>query len=633
MRQFPPANTPAPLNKGIHNLVKDGELVPVAAATEALNWVTFDDRIELMRGRALLGAEGSSGGVKGDIIAYKHDGSSVRFRKINTRIQYKVGSGAWTDVITGLTEAADYTFAPYTSLAGTFVYIGGVDGLYKIHIANPGSYSTLYDETKNYKGQIMIDTARMFLWDREEDKTGLYLSHIDPQGSNYTTVSGETIDTGDGAATNFTGTLAFKAGGSTRTCFAISITDGTETFTDDRLGTLTGDQGGTGTINYTTGAYDITFDTAPTNLQDIDADYQWEDSNTDGVTDFTFSGTRLAGEGDVFSQDIGGDAILTVKPFEGKQYSIKERSAYELFLTNDDTNATNQVYRQDIGVPNERAAVSTSKGIIFMNTANPEKPVLTILERNPIGDNLLPRILVPHFDFSPYVYDECVVETWGEYVVMSAKTSGASVNNRTFLINLRQETVDVTYYGANTFTKDGGILYAGDSFSDTHYEFFTGFDDDDFTIDPNYWVGRDEKYGLDNLKKVKKLRLKGQIGKDQVYKVYAAYDGGGFEHVGTIRGDARYVDTTRPYTIGSSMIGTNEIGGGGSGATAYDYYAELKLKTPKYKSRQLKFEATGLGYLSIYNTTDFDIRIFEEKIPKRFRQKQNISLDGQSTDQ
>ena len=44
-------------------------------------------------------------------------------------------------------------------------------------------------------------------------------------------------------------------------------------FTDDAAGVLTGDQGGTGTVNYTTGAISVTFNTAPTNGQAIQASF------------------------------------------------------------------------------------------------------------------------------------------------------------------------------------------------------------------------------------------------------------------------------------------------------------------------------------------------------------------------
>jgi len=49
------------------------------------------------------------------------------------------------------------------------------------------------------------------------------------------------------------------------------VTDNTETFTDDGAGVLTGSAGGTGTINYTTGALAVTFFAAPSTSQAINA--------------------------------------------------------------------------------------------------------------------------------------------------------------------------------------------------------------------------------------------------------------------------------------------------------------------------------------------------------------------------
>lgn len=62
------------------------------------------------------------------------------------------------------------------------------------------------------------------------------------------------IDLGDGGV-SYSGTLSVHpiAAGS------FAPTDGTETFTDNGDGTLTGSAGGTGTINYTTGAWTLTF--------------------------------------------------------------------------------------------------------------------------------------------------------------------------------------------------------------------------------------------------------------------------------------------------------------------------------------------------------------------------------------
>lgn len=85
-------------------------------------------------------------------------------------------------------------------------------------------------------------------------------------------VYGETL--GSAGATDYSGTLSYypvKAG-------SVVITDGVETFTDDGNGNLVTDQsGGTdGTINYTTGAYSVSFKSATSTAPYANYQYYYE---------------------------------------------------------------------------------------------------------------------------------------------------------------------------------------------------------------------------------------------------------------------------------------------------------------------------------------------------------------------
>ena len=76
------------------------------------------------------------------------------------------------------------------------------------------------------------------------------------------------VGTGDGTEKSVSGNLGKVVPDS------VSITDGTETFTDDGFGGLVGDATGTGKINYETGDFEVTFNAAPANAQAITATYK-----------------------------------------------------------------------------------------------------------------------------------------------------------------------------------------------------------------------------------------------------------------------------------------------------------------------------------------------------------------------
>jgi len=601
---------------GVHNLL-DSEIIPEDAASYSKNWYTRDGRIKLIPGKEVIGARGAAGKITGEIFGYKIDGTKVHWRKRGTVIEYFDGTN-WVTTVSGLTSTADYAFSNYSSLAGSFTFAFGVDGIYKFHNAVPGSYCSMYNSAKNKKGKGFIDKGRTIFWDLPNDKTGLYGSYVDAQNSTvYTSVSGE-------ATTSLTGTLAFKAAGATRNCFGVTltITASGQVFTDDYKGGLTGSLGGTGTINYITGAYTLSASGVGT------ASYQWEDSNAKGVTDFTKSASRLAGEGFQFPQDEGGDAILNVViGTDGNYYSMKKQSVYVLSIDPADTTATNEVFRRELGVPSYRASFSMQLGIIFMNTANKERPELTILEKNPIGGQVLPRVLFTHFKFSNYEYDDCSISTYDKYVLIACRTTDSSTNNVILLCDVDAKTVDITYFASRTFAKDGGDLYMGSSITESIYKLYNGFDDDGSTIE-NEWVGKGELWGSENLKKYRKIRLMGNISADQSYEVYANYDDAGAQLVGTVLGSGPYVDYSSPQTIGANLIGDVQIGGDFTTQT-YSYLLEIKLKkVPKFRKVAISFKALGVGYVDINSMISVGIEAYEGKIPARFRQKQNVSLNG-----
>lgn len=627
---MPKKNTIPAFVSGVHNNL-DKEIIPKDAASASLGWITEDGRIELSRGRQSQGAEGTGGKVWEEHTGFLTDGSSQRFRKIwdgtEGKIQYLSTDGVWEDTVVGLSNA-EITFTNYSSLAGNFVYAGSpTDGLFKIVTANPGSYADVYDSTKNFKGFLFIDKARSIMWGTENDKTGLYGSHIDAQDSDvYTTVSAESI--GSSGTDNYTGTLAFKAGGAARSAFGITFTDGTQTITIDFTGNATPGSDGTGTVNMMTGAYDITFAVDTTGA--VESDYQWEDSNVDGVTDFSKSAVRLAGEGFVVRQDAGGDDIKRVIPYEGSYFSMKANSVYQFTLDVDDTNPTNELIRTNVGIETLNGAVGTSLGIVYLDTGNPSDPRMSLLAKNPFGDNITTEILFEHFNFGDYNFSDVALENWDTFVAVAAR-EGNSENDTLLLCDVTAKTVDPIPYDVRCFTTDNGLLYGGSPVNTTTYELFTGFDDMGESV-RNFWESGLDKFGSDILKKVKRFRVGGQISPDQAIKVYLSVDNGDFQHVGTILGSGSYVDYTSTFAVGTTMIGTATVGGD-STAPVYRFLMEIKMKTGKFRARQIKFEATGIGYANLHMFEDFDVWTYQNKLPKAYRQKQNVSVDGATVNQ
>ena len=89
---------------------------------------------------------------------------------------------------------------------------------------------------------------------------------VNGDGIPYDSVS-ETLGTGTGTQKNFTGTIT----GGRLEPGTVSVTDGTESFIDDRFGHLIGDAGGTGSVIYLTGGVSVSFNAAVANGTDVTA--------------------------------------------------------------------------------------------------------------------------------------------------------------------------------------------------------------------------------------------------------------------------------------------------------------------------------------------------------------------------
>jgi hypothetical protein len=607
---------------GLNTAIRDTKTLKPGIATDTKNWLTskFGDHIELRRGSALLGQTRQSGAGKitGLGVGVRYDGTQVPFWSRGRKFEYysattddrvEVGS----NILPVVADGEDCWFSPYQNLAGSMMYGGSRNGgTFKIPVANPGSAVDQQTGSFNF-GFLRFGQGRAFAGRRKgstagnQDDTGLYLSDIDKALlSSYTQTTGEAYGTGDGVTKTFVHTLAVLSG-TKKTAMYPSVTDTVETFTDDRNGNMVGSLGGTGIINYATGAVSITFNTAPNNLQAITCSYYTEDATDDGALDFT-SGAGV-GKNKIFRQDDGGP-FMAAFPFMDVSYCFHLLKTWALTTTIDDTAATNLPYR-NIGVPYMRAVRETPDGVLCVDISNPNEPKVRRLELSKFGDaSILPTSISDALDLSGYAFDYAVAFRWGDYEIVCCQEyingTANTYNSVMFVRNIYSGAWDKLDYGASCLAEYDGSLIAGSPIANNVMTLFSGFDDDESSID-NYWQDGQLNLGTDNLKVSHRMVVKGLIQKDQDIAVYLILDDGSPVHVFTISGDGDYVDQGINTSIGSYTLGSKVIGGGGE-ATAHPFEVDFPIHTDKYERISARFQALNIGHAAINAYTYKDNR-------------------------
>jgi len=597
--------------KGLINSI-EAKSIPAGSLSAVLNWQPVGDKIELRRGMHLIGTEVSgSGRISGLHAAQQFDGTQVLVRSRGRKIEYyDETTEDWieigTDTLPAAADGEDVAFGNYYSLAGAQLWFSSPNsGLYKILTANMGSVLDCYSAAVNFKGYIRIGQNRMFSWYRPADKSSVRGSTIDTL--TFTTVTDEAL------ASVASGTLAAVSG--TRTVFAVSITvtTGGEVFTDNYDGTLTGSAGHTGTINYITGAFTTTATGAGT------ATYQWEDSNADGISDFRESSPRVAAEGFSFKQGDAG-TIMNVLPYKDTEYCLHEKKAYALTLSADDTKATNLIYRDRVGIPNWRAAYPTGNGIWYLDDTDETGPAIRLLAYDVYGNQVIPISKSLNLDLTDYLFDKAAIIEYGDYILVSCRTSDSAHNNRVFVYDKTWDAWTQLDWWVSCWAIYNGTLVAGNSISNNCYEVFSGLDDDDSLINNSVETWETD-LEIQGLKKVKKIVAQGEIGPDQSCDVYVNLDNGDYTKIGTIEGDGNYVDKGQSVSVGALTLGRSEIGGGGTQGEipAYNYVREITWRSDKFERCKLKFVATGIGYFSVSGIKFYDCRYKGKRTPSKYR--------------
>ena len=606
-------------DKGIVDKIGD-ESVPAGTSSASTNFLNLGDRIELVRGKDRLGDnQGATAITYGSITVPDVGGTDHIFVKVGTILKhYNSVTQVWDNAITGLPATEDISLAPYRTPAGAFIFASSPNsGLYRINLANPTTNVNLYDAAKNFKGWITIQDNRMWLHGDVGNSAAdvgneviLRLSWIDNDWP-YTDISSEAWDTADGSTT-YTNTLAqtLIVGRS------LTIVHSQETWTDNGDGTLTGDDSGTGTVNYTTGSVSVTFGSADPGSGAIVANYSYEQPKSQGIADFTYSAPRAAGEGSFFFQGTGSDPIQNVYPYDEKFYVAHKRSWWVVDLTDDDTNATNKIYRESSGIPFREAAVSTGDGIYYIDTVDQK---FRRLRYNDIASKVIPESASDQLDLASFVFDDCHAAEFNDFICFTCKSSDDISYNDTMWIYDKQwklwNKIDAFVQSMSIYNSK---LHGASSINGNTFELFSGFDDDGNVIYGN-WDANDWNLDASELKKCRRFVVWGDMATSQELIIDVSYDGGSWVELGTIEGTSSYVSSAVSTQYGTTLYGSGSTYGSGETVTAFRYMREFRLKSGKFERIKVRFRTESQGYLNVREYNFRDYRLCLNRVPHRFR--------------
>lgn len=419
------------------------------------------------------------------------------------------------------------------------------------------------------------------------------------------------------------------------TAFQVSVTAtvaaGTETFKDDGNGVLTSNFGGTGTVNYATGAISATFSDVTTGQPTTT--YYWEDATNRGVLDFTTAydqsvtpATRIAGSGRYFPQFDGGGALQSCIPLANVFYSFHTKKTWQTSIpTNDDdssaTPSSNLPFRELTGVSSPYSAEGSSLGVYYINNANLARPEVYQLQPRTGATSAslaAPKLISAALNLgNNFAFSHAVMYVWNIYALLVCQQvrngSTDDFNSRTFIMNTRTGAWDLTDYPATRLAEYMGSLISGDPLSNNIFTLFSGFDDDNSLI-PNYWTSGYTNHGVPGVKTTMRMVVNGLVQSSQRIRVSLSYDGGAFVEAFIIEGDGSYVDRSRSISVGQNTIGS-KINGGGPEVFANPFEVEFGVNSDRYEYIRVRFEALNGGYAQINYYTYKINRYKGERIP------------------
>jgi len=603
--------------EGLQNSKLDYE-INEGAASNISGFIALGDRVETLRGRQKIGSSLEVNATNS--VAWtgvRQDGTQVLYRFFNTTLQYLNGS-TWTNIKTDFTAGGKVYFQNYTVRAYSLVILlHSIDGWFLLNPANP---STIVVQNvimpaglsaKLARGLFKIKNRRIYVLS-QLDNTTVYVSKYGKSITSATAVTGENL--GASGQTTYTGTLANVQP------FNVSVVvAGGVTLTDNGNGLLTG-TGGSGTINYLTGAYTLNY-SAPTPASPI-ASYSYMTETNGGLFDFSFTTPiRLAGEGNFFTIPQLGGGLRNIFFYDSLTYIFKSSAVYVLDDSNpDDTKWTITLFRENLGSASAYAGVESGEGIYFVD----EEPKFRRLSYEARALRVVPQSMSDELSIDVF-FSNASAFKYLQFILFSGRTPEANANDVTYVYDEKRSQFTVLPFGFSSFTQYNNQLVATDSTSSTTYYLLKGNFNDNAILEA-VWEGKNTLLGTNEIKKLKRLIFEGLIDETQTVSFFVSYDDNEYIEVGTLKGTDSNVyslsDSEDDLPVGEEIVGGQGLEPVkilGANNSSKRYIKEIRITSPKFYRIKLKIKTSGYGYFSFNSVRFFDLREVGSRLPQIFR--------------
>lgn len=214
-------------------------------------------------------------------------------------------------------------------------------------------------------------------------------------------------------------------------------------------------------------------------------------SKIKNATDFTFSATRIAGEGDLITAPYGGGNITDIVNFEDS-FAVFKKSYIELIKYSTDSTADLPASNPlKTGFGAQGRVIKGKDDVYFVTSDNQITSIGRVQQQDTVPQStnigLIIKRLIDTYDFSNHHGDE-----YKQRLFFACKsTSQATSNDRVIVYNRQTKSFEgIWLLSANAFVKSGNKFYYAESQGANVWEMFSGTNDtrasDTFGISANW---------------------------------------------------------------------------------------------------------------------------------------------------